>query len=52
VRTSIDFYGPEIEGKLLGLKIGCGASDLTFFSESFARRFQNTKTETWSTVHF
>ena len=42
----IDFYGPEIEGKLLGLQIGCEASDLVFFGESFARKFQNIKTET------
>jgi hypothetical protein len=39
----IVFYGPEIEGKLLWLKTDCEASDLIFFGDSFARRFQNTK---------
>ena len=29
--------GAEIEGKLLWLKIGCGALDLAFFSECVAK---------------
>ena len=44
----IDFYGPEIEGKLLWLKIGCEASDLVFFGESFGQKISKQKDRNFS----